>query len=63
MTVWPLSRFSAHTPNRRILRAALVVGSLSVLTKFLALKELIVARTFGRADTVDAFLIAYVPAC
>jgi putative peptidoglycan lipid II flippase len=49
------------TPNWKILRAALIVGSLSLVAKFAAtLKEVIVARSFGRGDEVDAFLIAFV---
>ena len=45
--------------NRKIFRAALTVGLLSVLAKAgIAVKELIVAHSFGRSDTLDAFLIA-----
>jgi putative peptidoglycan lipid II flippase len=43
------------------LRAALIVGSVSLIVKFAAIiKELVVARSFGRGDEVDAFLIAFV---
>jgi len=63
MTLWPLSRLSTHSPNRRILRAAIILGTLSLVARGAAmLKELLVASTFGRADVVDAYLIAYVPA-
>lgn len=46
--------------NRKIFRAALTVGLLGILAKAgLAGRELIVARSFGRSDTLDAFLIAF----
>jgi putative peptidoglycan lipid II flippase len=46
--------------NRKIFRAALTVGLLGILAKAgLAARELIVARSFGRSDTLDAFLIAF----
>lgn len=46
--------------NRRILRAALIVASASVAVKiFATLKDITVARWFGRSDGLDAFLIAY----
>lgn len=48
------------TTNRRIFRAALIVGSIGLLTKVaLAGKELVIAQRFGRSDQLDAFLIAY----
>ncbi len=48
------------TTNRKIFRAAVIVGSLSLMVKFAAtIKELIIARSFGRGDEVDAFLIAF----
>lgn len=49
------------TTNRKIFRAALIVGFLGLIAKLAAtLKELIIARSFGRGDEVDAFLIAFV---
>jgi putative peptidoglycan lipid II flippase len=49
------------TTNRKIFRAALIVGFFGLIAKFAAtLKELIIARSFGRGDAVDAFLIAFV---
>jgi putative peptidoglycan lipid II flippase len=49
------------TTNQKIFRAALVVGFLGLIAKMAAtLKELIIARSFGRGDEVDAFLIAFV---
>jgi putative peptidoglycan lipid II flippase len=46
--------------NRKIFRAALIVGSLSVLARAAAvLKEMVVARWFGRGDALDAFLISF----
>lgn len=49
------------TTNRKIFRAALIVGFLGLIAKLVAtLKELIIARSFGRGDEVDAFLIAFV---
>ncbi|HET9282491.1 MAG TPA: lipid II flippase MurJ [Candidatus Angelobacter sp.] len=48
------------TTNRKIFRAALIVGFLGLIAKLAAtLKELIIARSFGRGDEVDAFLIAF----
>ncbi len=45
--------------NRRILGAALTVGTFSIVVKITAtLKELAVAYRFGTGDVVDAFLIA-----
>lgn len=57
----PLSRKAgSDTPNRKIFRAALIVGALSIAGKAAAIiKELVIARTFGRGDDVDAFLIAF----
>ena len=52
---------STHTDstNRKIFRAAVIVGLSTVVAKVGAtFKELIVARTFGRGDALDAFLIA-----
>jgi putative peptidoglycan lipid II flippase len=46
--------------NRKIFRAALIVGALSVVARIAGTsKELIVAQVFGRTDALDAFLIAY----
>lgn len=48
------------TPNRKIFRAAVVVGVLTLVVKLGAMvKELVVAGKFGRGDALDAFLIAY----
>lgn len=48
------------SPNRKIFRATLIVGLFTLVAKFGAtVKELIVAQWFGRSDSVDAFLIAY----
>src|SRR5262249_46410109 len=57
----PLSRKAgSDTTNRKIFRAALIVGALSIAGKAAAIiKELVIARTFGRGDDVDAFLIAF----
>src|ERR1051326_5914751 len=50
----------ADTVNRKIFRATLIVGSLTLAVRLAGtLKELIVARCFGRGDEVDAFLIAF----
>lgn len=49
------------TTNRKIFRAALIVGCIGFIAKLAAtLKEIVVARSFGRGDEVDAFLIALV---
>ena len=46
--------------NRKIFAAAVIVGLATVVVKLASLaKELIVARTFGRGDELDAFLIAF----
>ena len=45
--------------NLKILRAAVIIGALTLLAKFgSAGKEIVVAKWFGRADALDAFLIA-----
>jgi putative peptidoglycan lipid II flippase len=50
----------ADSTNRKIFRAAFIVGSLGILAKAgIAAKELIVAQSFGRSDSLDAFLIAF----
>lgn len=51
---------TADSLNRKIFRTALVVGLFTLLVKAGATaKELVVARTFGRGDALDALLIAY----
>jgi putative peptidoglycan lipid II flippase len=46
--------------NRRIFRAALIVTFAGVVVKLVAtFKEFVVAGTFGRSDSMDAFLIAF----
>lgn len=56
-----LRKTGADTTNRKIFRAALAVGFIGLVVKLAAtFKELIIARTFGRGDEVDAFLIAFV---
>lgn len=46
--------------NRKIFRAALIVGVLSVLGRIAGTsKELVVAHALGRSDALDAFLIAF----
>src|SRR5438874_2606021 len=55
-----MSEWFRGSVNRRILAAALTVGSFSVVVKVAAtLKELAVAYQFGTGDAVDAFLIAF----
>jgi putative peptidoglycan lipid II flippase len=54
-----LNPFSDST-NGRIFQAALIVGLFSGLVAIGAmLRELVVARFFGRSDAIDAFLVAY----
>jgi putative peptidoglycan lipid II flippase len=54
-----LRAFSEST-NGKIFRAALIVGLFSILVAIGAmLRELVVARYFGRSDSIDAFLVAY----
>jgi putative peptidoglycan lipid II flippase len=46
--------------SKRIFRAALTVALVGLLAKAAVTgKELLIARTFGRNDTLDAFLIAF----
>lgn len=53
--------FSHDSVNKKIFRAALTIGSATVVVKVAAtLKDLMVARSFGRNDSLDAFLIALV---
>jgi putative peptidoglycan lipid II flippase len=48
------------TENGKIFRAALVVGSMTIVVKLAtAWKELTAAAWFGRADDIEAFLIAF----
>lgn len=55
------AQWFGRSNNRRILAAALVVGSMSVIVKLTAMaKELMVAYRFGTGDDIDAFLIAFV---
>src|SRR2546426_1119848 len=58
-----VAEYRADTPlstNRKIFRAAVVVGTFTVVAKVGATaKELVVARWFGRGDVLDAFLIAF----
>ena len=51
----------AESPvNRRILSAAITVGSFTLLVKLAAIaKEVVVAHQFGAGDALDAFLIAF----
>jgi putative peptidoglycan lipid II flippase len=50
----------SESTNRKIFRAAMIIGFLTLLVKVgNALKEVLVARLFGRSDVLDAFLIAY----
>ena len=50
----------SDTTNRQIFRAALIVCCLGVVAKLVGIiKELVVARAFGRSDDIDAFLIAF----
>lgn len=46
--------------NRKIFRAAMTIGLVSTVAKAgVVLKDLVVARVFGRSDALDAFLIAF----
>lgn len=46
--------------NRKIFRAAMTIGLVSTVAKGgVVLKDLVVARVFGRSDALDAFLIAF----
>src|ERR1041385_2432253 len=60
MRPFPFRKSAADTTNRKIFRASLIVGSFALAARLAGmLKELIVARSFGRGDEVDAFLIAF----
>lgn len=51
---------SSWTTGRKILNATLSVAACSAVVGFAsAIKELVVARWFGRGDALDAFLIAF----
>jgi putative peptidoglycan lipid II flippase len=53
-------RASSQSINAKIFRAAVAVGVFTVIAKSgTAVKEITVARSFGRGDALDAFLIAY----
>jgi putative peptidoglycan lipid II flippase len=52
---------ASDTTNRKIFRATLIVGLLALVARCGGMvKELIIARSFGRGDAVDAFLIAFI---
>jgi putative peptidoglycan lipid II flippase len=58
----PTDRGGVRAPsvNRRIFRAAVVIAALTLGVKLAALaKEVTVAASFGTADALDAFLIAF----
>ena len=51
---------SVLSVNRLIFRAAVIVTGAGILVKIVAtFKEFVVAGSFGRSDTMDAFLIAF----
>ncbi|MEI6043329.1 MAG: lipid II flippase MurJ [Chloroflexota bacterium] len=55
---WRYSKTNAV--NRRILKAALMMGGLTVGVKLLALvKDAVLSASYGTSDALDAFLIAY----
>jgi len=59
MKSWFFPKGGADSTNRKIFRAAVVVGLLTLAAKCGGgVKELLVARAFGRSDGLDAFLIA-----
>lgn len=60
MRDWFLRTLARNTPNVKVFRAAVMVGLLTLVVKSAGtIKELIVARWFGRSDALDAFLIAF----
>src|ERR1041385_9355107 len=60
MRPFPFRKSAADTTNRKIFRASLIVGSFALAARLAGVfKDLIVARSFGRGDEVDAFLIAF----
>jgi putative peptidoglycan lipid II flippase len=55
-----LSKAFSESPNAKILRAGLVLAFFGILMALaMAARELIIARYFGRDDSIDAFLIAF----
>jgi putative peptidoglycan lipid II flippase len=51
---------AADSINKKIFRAALIIGSLTLIARVgTILKEVIVAYSFGRGDALDAFLMAF----
>jgi putative peptidoglycan lipid II flippase len=55
-----LSKAFSESPNAKILRAGLVVACFGILTALaMAGRELTIAQYFGRDDSIDAFLIAF----
>jgi putative peptidoglycan lipid II flippase len=61
MRLGMLRATGTDSPNRKIFRAVLIVGALTLLAKLgSTAKELLVANSFGRSDALDAFLIAFV---
>jgi putative peptidoglycan lipid II flippase len=54
------ARATSQSANAKIFRAGIVVSSLGMVTTgATAIKELVIARYFGRNDAIDAFFIAY----
>lgn len=54
------NRWTGASVNRGIFGAAVTIGLFTILAKIVAVaKDLVVARIFGTADAVDAFLIAF----
>lgn len=54
-------RLSVGTVNRRIFRATVIVGAITILAKFLIVaRDLIVAWKLGRSPALDAYLIAFI---
>src|SRR5947209_6739091 len=55
-----LAQTRTDSVNKKSFRSALIVGSLSVVARTATIfKEQVVARFFGRGDSFDAFLIAF----
>src|SRR5579864_2516680 len=60
MRDWLLSTLARDSPNVKVFRAAVLIGLLTLVVKSAGtIKELAVARWFGRSDQLDAFLIAF----
>ena len=54
------AKIESDSINQKIFRAAVIIGLLTLVTRVgTIVKELAVARTFGRSDAMDAFLIAF----